>query len=361
MFAHRRREAPRYRWNGLGSLGIAFALALQAGPVPNGGDEIDALDPMVLRWIAPAECPTQRDVGTRVRALVGPETSLDGRAHVQVVRRGSRFDATVSLQTDAGATTRSLGAEDCTAVADAVALVIAVGLDPLAVSTVVRDAEAPTIVPPPETPPREPDATPTRARATDPPRVRAPASPSPERPELGLRGFTQGAAAIGVLPRVGAAVGGGLALRMGAARLELSGAHQIGRSYRHPDVPRSGALVDATVGRAAACWTPTTGRFIFPLCAGAELGVMTARGRGLADRGTARTIFATAVPHVRALWFPTWRVGFGPALEVPIALTRPRFRIDDAEGDFVRAGSLGVRVGLAVEVAFFDESRRSRR
>ena len=314
---------------------------------------------MALQWSAPPECPTQVDVEARVRALVGPDAHVAGRVTAQIVRTGARFEATVSLQTQAGATTRTVGAEDCIAVADAVALVIAVGLDPLAVSSVVRDAEAPSIAPPPATP-REPDAMPPREAVA--PRVREPALvPRRARPELGLHGFAQGAAAVGVLPEPGVALGGGLALRIGAARLELSGSHQIGRRYAHPAVRESGALVGASVGRVAACWTPTAGRFIFPLCAGAEVGLMAARGRGVAPTRTARTIWATAVPHVRALWFPVWRFGFGPVVEVPVAITRPHFTIDGVDGDIVRAGPLGVRVGLVLEVLLFDETRRSRR
>jgi hypothetical protein len=168
---------------------------------------------------------------------------------------------------------------------------------------------------------------------------------------------------VGVLPGIGGVVGGGLALRIDAARIELAGFHEVSRRFGHPDGATAGALIGAGVGRIAACWTPTAARFMFPLCAGAEIGAMTARGRGLAETRTARTVWATLVPHVRVLWFPIPIVGFGPVVEVPVALVRPRFSIDDAglPGDIVQAGSLGARFGLAIEVAFFDENRRRRR
>jgi hypothetical protein len=332
----------------LGPAAIVFVFGLGAASSP-------AVD---VQWTAPAECPSDPDVEARVRDLVGPETGLAGGATANVVASGDRFAASITLRSDRGTTTRSFAADSCDALADAVALVIAVGLDPLAVSTIVRDV-APTIAPPPAI---DPTTTTVTEPEPIPPRVVPRSRPAPRRrPAIGLRGFAHGTATLGIFPDVGGLAGGGLALTLDRARLELVGHHEVGRRFTHPSAPNSGALIGASAGRLAACWTPSAARFIFPLCAGAEIGAMTARGRGISDRGRVDALWAAAVPAVRALWFPIRAFGFGLVLEMPIALTRPRFVIDDVAGQIVDFRRIGARVGLVLEVVFFDENRRTRR
>ena len=314
--------------------------------------------PIDLQWTAPTECPSDPEVEARVRDLVGPDVGLAGGATANVVASGDRFAASITLRSDRGTTTRSFAADSCEALADAVALVVAVGLDPLAVSTVVREV-APTIVAPPRVDPIASIEEPVGPRVEAPP----PRRPAPRRrPSLGLRGFAHGTATLGILPDVGGLAGGGIALTLDRARLELAGHHEVGRLFTHPDAPESGALIGASAARLAACWTPSAARFIFPLCAGAEIGAMAARGRGISNPGPAvRALWAAAVPHVRALWFPVRVFGFGLVLEMPIALTRPEFVIDDVAGPIVDLGRIGARVGLVFEFVFFDENRPTRR
>lgn len=333
----------------MGPTAIAFVFGLGVGPSP----------PIDLQWTAPASCPTDPEVEARVRDLVGPETGLAGDATANVVASGDRFAASITLRSDRGTSTRSFAADSCDALADAVALVIAVGLDPLAVSTVVRDV-APTIAPPS---PLEPVTTSIDEPEPTPPRVEPPPrTPQRRRPAIGLRGFAHGTATLGIFTGVGGLAGGGLALTLDRARLELAGHHEVGRRFTHPSDADSGALIGASAGRLAACWTPSAARFIFPLCAGAEVGAITARGRGISRRGPAvRSVWASAVPHVRALWFPVRVFGFGLVLEMPIALTRPVFVIEDVEGPIVDLGRIGARVGLVLEFVFFDEKRGTRR
>lgn len=348
-----------------------------------------------IEWQGGA-CDQAGRAAARLDELLPPhELGPTGRARVHVVPDDStqeggdaQWVATVEIETADGTVTRTLRGGPCSSIADAIALVVAVTVDPLGASTRV-DAWPPTrpggtdtpepvgtIPQAPEPVARTTDLRPASAVvvAEDPspdldragrgmrrgPRS-AVASSARRRPAISTALVVDGGGAIGLLPRIGGRLGGSFVIGLGAGRIAVTGLHVFGRRTEHPQDESAGADVALSAARLSGGWSFRTGRFTFPLCAGIEAGAFTAAGFGLSDAGTARAVWVGLVPHAQpTLWATPW-LGLGLHVEAPIALLRPRFDIDDFEDDLVRIGPVGLRFGLSIEVRFFDEDRGSRR
>ena len=171
-----------------------------------------------------------------------------------------------------------------------------------------------------------------------------------------------GGGTLGLLAQIGGRLEGGAVLEIGRARLELTAGHRFGTDIPHPEQPSSGARVTFTGGRASACWSITSTRVRLPLCGGVELGQVAAEGFGLASEATPRSLWAAVTPHVRPTLRATRWLGLGLDIQAPVALSRPRFAIDDFEDDLVRIGGLGLRFGLVIELLFsFSDENPDRR
>jgi hypothetical protein len=323
---------------------------------------------VTMEWAAPASCPDVAAVQRRVDALLG-DGGAAGRATVRVEAIADGFWAAIELETDVGATLRTVRGADCEAIVDAVALIVAVGLDPIAVAHALPDDEPvePPVIRAAVSREPAPDGEPLEKIASRP--VASPAIEHRARPDtrrrfgLGLAAFARGGASTGLLPEPVGIVDGGIALNIGSGRVEAAVHHGFARTFRHREAPTAGAAIDLTSGRIAGCWVPRPGggAVRFPLCLGVEVGAYTARGRGLAQRGTVRGVWAAAVPELSAMWFPAKVFGFGVRAQIPISWTRPRFTIDDFAADLLQVGIVGARLLLAVELTLFDEDRTSRR
>jgi hypothetical protein len=312
-------------------------------------------DPILVEWTVPASCPARDAMERDVQALLGPETSTRDRATARVEADSDGFVASIELETERGTTRRSVRGMNCEAVAAAVAVIIAVGVDPIAVADTVAEAttdrsEAPAIARP------APAAIVTTAPPRGPPRV----DPR-RRSSLRLGAMLSGGAAIGLLPEVRAALDGGLAIGWGSLRIAAEVHHEFARTFAHPEAPSAGARVSLTAGRVGACWSPARARFRFPLCLGPEVGALTARGRGLDRSKTVHRPWAALVPELGATWFPSPVIGIGLRGQAVLSLTRARLVIEDFDTDLLHVGAVGARIALTIELDLFDEDRRSRR
>src|SRR5688572_24184742 len=77
-----------------------------------------------LSWVAPAECPSQAHVTRRTNQALSSETPVDFRANVLVTRERA-WIAHIALERRGVRETRRVEGESCAALADAVALIIA--------------------------------------------------------------------------------------------------------------------------------------------------------------------------------------------------------------------------------------------
>lgn len=374
------------------ALGLAVTL-LRAAP--------DGAVPRVeLHWEGRG-CDESDRAARRIAELLPPEENAPrglARVRLQPEEPSQSWHATIEIEIEASGTTitRTLRGGPCPSLADAIALVVAVTIDPLGASTRV-DARASTTKPEAtEAPPsavRRPEPMPELTPAEEPadaapldldPTASVAGPPLP-REDMTLRSrprsalpiavsiIAEGGGALGLLPRIGGRVGGTFALELGAARISITGLHVVRRRVAHPDAPDAGADVALSGARLSGGWSFRTGRFTLPLCAGIEAGAFTADGFGLDQTTTARAAWVAIVPSLQpTVWATRW-LGLGVHVEAPISLLRPRFGIDDFAGtDLVRIGSVGARFGLSVELRIpvrgdpvpakkVDESRPVRR
>jgi hypothetical protein len=274
-----------------------------------------------LRWHAPSECPdaaaVRAMVDTRLgRALAPGVVEVDARVE-SIGAEGYRLELAIAM---AGIRQeRTLVAQDCELLARASALVIALGVDAIAVAELEHEALAQPMIP---TAPSEIDAPPQRSRA--PPTATGRSARTTGR---GLHAVLAlvGGVERGALPGTTGAIDAAVGLRGRGFRLELAGTWLGPRT-----ADAAVGSVRAQLGAVALRGCPELAlrRVSFPLCVGIELGAM----RGAGDDA----------PHhrtVHGLWVaptisPGMRVG-GPALafvargEVAIPVQRPSFVLSE--------------------------------
>ena len=285
---------------------LAIALALALAPESVAADEES--QPVRLELRAPQGCPTAARFWDRVRGRTRRARIAKAGEAARLVRviivpdEGSRVSGSVTIDENGGvAARREVGGGACADVADALALVVALAIDPLAQLTA-----APVEEPSPDPRPRDLQV----IDEEDVARQRRPPPPPPTRWRLGLG--AQVAMAMGSAPNAlfGAALFGELRApsTRGAVRLSLEGA--TSSSTLGPAEARftlwGGRLDACPVGVAA-------GAFGIEPCAAFEAGAMVAAGAAVQNAQThvrpwlapgailrARWSFAPARLHVEA-------------------------------------------------------------
>ena len=207
--------------------------------MPSGSLTIVALlaatDPAAIDWRAPAPCPDAAEVSAMMAHLLRARPARPAQLEVRatVVREAGRFQLALELRSTHGQLQRALAADDCLLLARAVALVVAVHLDPLGVAQNLPEPASPApppaivapspppvvLVPPPLRPARPAPA----AEAVRPPDLspRTGDLPPPTRAPLAGHLRLEGGLGYGVAP----ALAGELALLGGVrgARWRLEG------------------------------------------------------------------------------------------------------------------------------------------
>ncbi len=340
--------------------GIVAALMLGLAPAPAAGDEAIELD-----WRAPVGCPERDEVRRSIARLV-PAADVRLRVRAEIMARGRGFEGTLALEGDDPESARSLQADDCHVLARAMAVVIAVSLDPFAVAEAIDGpATIPAAeVPEPSSPPRETLVSPrARAGASDRPAPRPTpahprARPSDEALELGVRL----GAGVGGLLFPGAGVGLSLAPFLGTSRLHVRAVAEYWapQRIRFDPLRDASAEVQLVSGGVRVCPQLVRGRVRVPLCAGADVGAMLGRGTGrdLASASSGRQTWVGAVLEPGIAVGVTSRVSLWLALEGVVSLYRPRFAIDGGPEPWT-AGSGALR-GL-VGVQLHTSRKRSRK
>jgi hypothetical protein len=259
---------------------------------------------------------------------------------------------TIAIGLDAGdvRVDRQLRGDDCDVLTEAVALVIAVQVDPVAVAAVVAPAVAPDdaggSVPPPEITASERVAEPPPPVEQARPSTRPPPPPRLRAPPRAVLGAIVGGE-IGVLPRSGAVFELDVGVTWRHARLELAGLASVG-----PDAqPVSGVAGRFRLFAAAArgCGVVVRDAIEFPVCGAFEVGQLWARGTGLTDPDTVQALWIAPVIGIRPRWIPTRRLALGAMIDVVIPILHHRF--SSADGGFAyEVAPVAGRLGLGAEV-----------
>ncbi len=313
-----------------------------------------------LEWRAPQTCPTHAQVLARAQRLAGTEHERQTLAVGAIVdapeSAGTPWRLRLAVRDDGGEHVRELEAEQCEALADVTALVLALGLDPFGVSMSAQTDPRPE---PPVT--RAIDDSTDRVVVAD-----RPVEPTPDastRPALTRRSRHAGRDQIGFGIRllaggeVGALPGGSgggrlaLALLTKRLRLEAHGSYWLPRPARAPDTSGIGADVRLADGGVDACVRFYAGRHVeLPVCAGAELGLMRADAVGTPEPRRAHGAWAAARLAPALSWRVADWVGLWVGVEGFVALARPRFRFGEEE--VFSPAPAGGRVLAGVEMGF---------
>jgi hypothetical protein len=338
---------------------VAFERAMRFGPlalltfaqVASAQGGAPAKGPLTLEWKANPSCSSPSQIADEVsrilRGAPGSERPVSARVSLVGDDRTS-WHVTIVTQSDGASRERSFEAESCTAAAEAVAVILAIAINPRA-----SPPPAPEVLPPASAAPTS-SSTPPPAVATLPPAPPTPpasaalagpiatpppapsaltstpsSSSGPPNP-LTLQGLTvAGSLAIGAgnLPTVGAGAELAVGWRPGRLRLELAGTY-----WGQQRATASGAGADfellSTEARAIYAWT--AGRLALgPLLAvGLEWIKASGFGGTFANASPAETLGTVGVGGL-VTWRLAWRIHLRLALESVFPLSRPDFVVLD--------------------------------
>lgn len=345
--------------------GLVAALTLVSAPT----EASVADNALELRWIAPAGCPEREQALAFVERLVpGVAPGLLTEATIEAVAGG--FRGTLALWADeARRTVRRLEADDCMVLARAMAVVIAVSMDPVGVAE-GEPATVPESLPSRDEP--ESDGTASgRARARrdasdvsleEGIELRGAAarrSTGPLPPRGGLEGGIRLGAGVGGLLLPAAGVGLSLAPFVGTPRVHVRAVAQYWAPQRvaFDSARDASAELQLVTAGARVCPQLGWGRVRIPLCAGVDAGAVLGRGTGrdLANPRSARGPWLGAVLEPGVTVGVTSRVSLWLALEGVVSLYRPKFAVEGAAWAWT-AGAGAVQGLFGVQV----HARRNR-
>lgn len=306
----------------LGSFATLVALAALFSNSASG--QSPPPSPVELTWAAPEGCPARPYVLERIQKLLGTtplaETRLkaDGRVSLPEAGLWRVHLAVVGHGTDGE---RELTADTCERLADATALVLALAVDPEALA-------------------RRPVAS-TKSSP--------PSEESGTTIGLALRPLLAGD--LGTLPFPGTGIGAAVALLIGRARVELSGAYWFLQRVERVVGEGVGGSFQLVSGGLRGCFSPKQGTLELGACAGFEAGPLLGAGIGLADSGRGQSLWAAILGgagaglHLSHVWSLRADAGVGYA---PL---RPRF-VAEGLGTIQESSPMVGRAQLGVEARF---------
>lgn len=317
------------------------------------------LEPSTLRWVrAPGaeSCPEEADMVRAVDRRLGrsafvpaEQAQLALETVIEPAPAGG-FRARITLvRGDATVGQRELeSAEpDCAALAEKVALALALTIDPDApLEAPEQSSSEPE--PPPPPPPVVPPPRPVAAPSAPPP----PAPPPPKADPLEIEAEAAAVIATGIVPPLapGAALRGRLFLPewfpLGA---ELEGAYFPKRSLE--SAPGKGAHFALAYAGLSLCTRPQRSSSIaFSACAGAEMGWLNAEGYGFDFKETFHSPVFLAGARGRVWFRPVPRIAVvtGPDVYVPFVRDYFLTRTPERTTELFRMSPVGFAFELGV-------------
>ncbi len=341
------------------AVGIGLALVAWAGAGHAGEDQ----PKLSLRWNAPDECPDDAVLVRSVEQQLDQplsearQQSLAISANV-VGEPSGGFAAKLRFAGPNGTEERFLEHPDCAKLTEAVALLMALAIDPERVKARQQAAGPAATVAAPKTEPSSGPGVPPPAaeRASAPARDDAPpALPTRSterawRPRVGVFGF----AGSGSLPSVGPGLGVEVSLRARYLELGLVGRYWLSRVEPVPGVAEADVrLALASLG-LRGCGVAPSGAWQLRGCAGAELGDLWGTGEGAVEQP--RTGHALLPSLSASLTLSYGGQGLIPfaGVEGALALSRAPFGVAvngrDLEVFRPSVGALQAFIGLAYQL-----------
>lgn len=310
-----------------------------------------------LRWTAPEGCPTEEAIAARVADLAPNPSGGEGTMLLEAtVERGtSGFTLALRVSYLEQVDERVIEAQDCGALGESTALVVAIALEPGLESSEPQD---------------RPDPENAEESIEDPTDSTVPSSidggfeddvgppdsqpPAPRR----NRGLLEGAGVrlspmveFGALPSVTGGVAATMLVAWPRWRFELFGAYLVPQRGAGPG--DSAGLAQLGVVGVRGCRRLFAGPVEFPLCLGLETGALRVDSRGLTPENTLH--YAWLAPSATAgLSVGGERVRFYAAPEVAVGTLRSRILVN---GDPIfETGLVSLRLLLGLEIFFAIET-----
>jgi hypothetical protein len=342
------RSSPRCARVAIGALAIP-ATALACLVAARAG----AADPpaVVLEWQGPEDCQASPRVASEVRRLVGAERARARLgARVKIERRGRRWHVVLATEPAGHGTTRELDAESCGAAADAVAVILALTLDPSRALGGEEDA-----APPPVDAARAPDApAPPSSDAGGAPDAVTESPPAADAGEVApfpIFLFANGASDTGSLPRAGLGFGGGVGALASHFELEATLAYFPTVKTELEATPARGGSFTMLVADLRGCVLAEASVFSFGPCAGGELTRMHAEAFGVTTPIAASAVWGSVVAGalVRARISRLLSPRLSAGATFPFA--RPTFEVEGL-GAVHRPAAIALQIAGGMEVHF---------
>jgi len=332
------------------AIAMCAALLLASRSREARADDAAPASRLTFVWKAPQGCPAEGEVRARVDHVLGASATahenVDARAIVST--DGEMFRAEIELNSAGQSSSRRMDDVSCDALADAVALIVALAVDPEAVAK--RSATpAPAIVTPAPAPAptsKNPDS---KARETwsEPPSRTPDSKLEPRRPVYFGAAVLLDTATLASLA-AGAEVVAGYNPRHAA--FELSGTWLSTQDARLAPGSPKGASEHAFGVGARGCWEIFGSALDVGPCGGAELDGIFASGFGATTSTDAAVALFRALIGARAkLQFSRFVLRLGAEAAVPF--TRPSFVIDNA-GTIQHISPATLRATFGAEVHF---------
>jgi hypothetical protein len=283
----------------------------------------------MFAWSAPAQCPSRQQAEAEIERLVGGDPSSHGgsglRAEV-TLSGGPLWSAELTTERAGRIGRRILEAPSCQAAADAVALIIALAIDP--------------------------DAAATTGERVTPAIPVAPRSPVGAEGELHILASVYSQGRVGTLPGAEVGVGVGLGLAGARWRSELRWTYGL-RQDQVASLPTGAAgRFSLAAGSLTSCVDVGRTKLAFGPCAVAEGGRVSGTGYG-ATAGFSRHAAWLALgggAFSSVLVFKHLRTSFEVDLLAP--LYRPAYVFADIPGVVFKAPAVGGRALLDVSWQF---------
>jgi len=339
-----------------------------------------------LAWTAPSVCPdraaVEREIYVLLQGSMAPRNAVAARA--AVTRVGDRWHVDLAIRTGQGSGERAFEASSCAELGSAVALIVALTVDPSRRAPEAASAPAAPLGAGTSVDASAPVATgaarsgETGARAAPDGRPTGTAS-SGEGSNNGNRTAANGdnvrlavgaelVGDVGALPSasVGAAVS--LALLLGRARLEARGRLLPSQRALDPARPAQGVDLGLLGGGARACVAVGAKALAIAPCAGLEIDRIAGAGLGIDARADAPTeggssarsgsgVWASLEPGLLVTWAPLRVLALRLDADLLVPLARPAFVVLRPDGGVAgvlhRPSPLGGRLALGVEARFF--------
>ncbi len=276
-----------------------------------------------LSWNAPAKCPSEATFRGEVLALAGSPSAHEQIPSITVsvvvtqLANGT-WQARVATLSEGRRGARLVRDARCADVAHAVALIVALTLNPVADGSISEPSA------PPATAPRAPH-------------------------------FSWGLDAIassGTVPGLGLATQTRLALELDPLALELRMAFFFPESERSAAAPRARMEIVAAELAVAACYGRTlTLRVALQGCAGLNVTGIHAASSGVAEPGSVTGIWPSPLLEAVARVALSERLGLRFAAQGARSLQAPRFAVA-GDGTFFRPAAVTFRLGLGAELHF---------